>query len=152
MAKQKAINNLLADGIAYVAAFFALLLWPSRQSVDQSLVLVAGLVLLGVGGAAIDWIVFGWRPKFERPTFDLLAFITQTRPRTPSPPRRYSFPTFFVFFGWFLVANWLRATGTPDWGLMAYAVAGPLIIASATWSNVWLAKAAKPGSGDIPAR
>ncbi len=155
MTIQKVKNDVLVAGIAYVAGLLALLLWPNRQSADQNVVFLVAMAILVLVGAAVDWLAFNRRLAFNwRPSFDLLAFVTQTPSHYPksSRPGRYSIPNFIGFVAALIYANWLRSTTAPDWSLTAYAVSILLLFAGVTASNLCWALASRSGSGDIPAR
>ena len=145
MTTQKVKNDVLVAGVAYVAGLLALLLWPNRQSADQTVVLLVAVAILVVVGMTIDWLAFDWRP-------DLLAFVTQTGPGWRSRPLRYSLPNFLGFMTAFTLGQWLRSSGAADAGLTAYVVALPPLLVGLSASNLWWARASKSGSGETPAR
>ena len=146
MTTQKVKTDTLAVGAGYVAGLFVLLLWPNRQSADQYVVLLAGIAILLLVGMAVDWLVFRWRPSF-----DLLAFVTQTGAGM-SRPRRYSIPSFLGLMTALTVMQWLRRNGSADWGLTAYALGSVLVFGGFLASNVMWARASTSGAADSPAR
>ena len=138
--------DVRAVGVGYVAGLVALLLWPNRQSADQFVVLLVGIAILLLVGMAVDWLAFHWRPSF-----DLLAFVTQTGAEV-SRPLRYSIPNVLGLFSALMFAEWLRTAGLADWGLTAYAVGTLLLMGGFLASNLLWERASASRSADIPAR
>ena len=146
MTAQKVEPDARAVGVGYAAGLLALLLWPNRQSADQFVVLLVGIVIFLLVGMSVDWLAFKWRPSF-----DVLAFVTQTGAGV-SRPLRYSIPNVLGLATALIFADWLRATGLADWGLTAYAVGTLLLVGGFLASNLLWERASKSGSADIPAR
>ena len=146
MTTQKVKPDVRAAGVGYVAGLLVLLLWPNRQSADQFLVLLVGFVILLLVGMAVDWLAFNWRP-----TFDLLAFVTQTGAEV-SRPLRYSIPNVLGLATALIFTEWLRTAGLADWGLTAYAVGMLLLVGGFLHRNLLWERASTSRSADIPAR
>jgi hypothetical protein len=148
MTIEKVKHDLISALVAYVVALLALLLWPNRQAADQNLVYLTGLAILIVVGTSVDWVAFKWRPS--RPNFDLLAFVTQTRPRAPKPRGRNWIPGVLGMVAALTVASFLRTAAAPDWGITAFAIGIPLLFGGSAASNSLWALAARPGSSATP--
>lgn len=146
-------HDVLVSAIAYAVSLLALLLWPNRQATDQNVVYFVGFAILIVVRAAVDWVFFKWRPsRPNRPKFDLLAFVTQTLPRTPTRRRRYAIPYFLGFMSAWTLAFSLRSPAQPDLGLTAFAVSVALLLGGLAASNAWWALASRSGSSDTAPR
>jgi hypothetical protein len=150
MTVEKVKHDIIVSGVAYGVSVLALLLWPNRQGAYQDLVYFSGMIVLLMGYGAVEIVAFNWRPK--PPSFDLLAFVTQTRPRTPrsSRPLRYSIPRSLGLVAAVTFPNLLRSAGAPDWGLTAFAVGVPVLLGGNAASNLWWALASRSGSGNVP--
>jgi hypothetical protein len=143
-------HDTIAPGVGYAVGLLGLLLWPNREEAHQDLVYFSGMVILLVVYGAIEIVAFKWRPTL--PSFDLLAYVTQTRPRTPrsSRPLRYSIPRSLGLVAAVTFPNLLRSAGAPDWGLTAFAVGVPVLLGGNAASNLWWALASRSGSGNVP--
>jgi hypothetical protein len=152
MTKRRVSRQMGAAAAGYVVGIVVLLLWPDRRSADQNAILLAGLTVLILVGVTLEWLI--WRPEFN-----LLAFLTQTGPRRKTRPLRYLAPKAAGLIAAWAIAAWQRGTGAPDWGIVAFAVSVPVLLAGSAVSSLLLAPDAK-GSwddvnrrpGDIPAR
>jgi hypothetical protein len=131
-------NDTVAFGIGYVVGLLALLLWPDRKGADQDVVVLVGLTIATSVGVVL-WLASG-----SRPTFDLLAFVTQTGPPRKPVPRRSWIPRFLGHVAAISLVTWLRWIGAPDWGLAGYVLWMPLLYGGFALSDLIGAKAAEP--------
>ncbi len=150
MTIEKVKHDIIDASVAYGVSILALLLWPNRHGTDQNIVYLAGLAILIVVGAAVDWVAFKWRPS--RPNFDFLAFVTQTRPRAPKPRGRNWIPGFLGMVAALTVASFLRGAAASDWGITAFAIGMPLLFGGGAASNTLWVLAARSISDDTPKR
>lgn len=141
---QNVKTEVLLFGVAFGAGLLVLLAWPDRSSANQNLVYFAGMLTLIVLGISGDWLVL-----HRRPTFDVVAFLTMTRPPRKPQPRRHTLPTLLSMVAALTFANWLNAVHSPDWGLTAYVVTVPLLLAGFVVAKVWSARAINTPSGVI---
>jgi hypothetical protein len=142
----KVRSDVVCLAVGYVASLLTLLLWPNRVSADQILVLLVGMATLILVGMTVAWLAFHWRPSS-----DLLEFVTQTG-YPNRRPLRYSIPNFLGLMAAFVLVDMDRSNGATDWGLIAYALGAPLLLAGLSASNLWWALATKSGSGDVTER
>ena len=154
MTIEKVKHEIIVAGVAYGVGLLALLLWPNRQGADQSVVILVGSAILVAVDAAVDFVAFNWRPsRPRRPSFDLLAFVTQTGPRAADGRRRrYSIPRVLGILVAWAIGHSLRYSAAPDAGLTAFAVTVPMIFVGLAASDTWRALDSRSGSGDAAGR
>lgn len=138
MTTTKVKTDVVCYGMGFVAGLLALLLWPNRKSADQFIVLLVAMAILILVGMTVDWLAFHWRPSF-----DLLAFVTQTGSGWGSRPLRYSLPNVLGLMTASTLSYWLRSSGAADWSLTAYVICIPPLLLGVSASNLWWALATK---------
>ena len=149
-------RDALSSAVAWAIALAVLLAWPNRASADQNLVVIAGF---GVAIVVLSLFATGrlsrpkrasWPPSID--TTAILDFMTMTRspgrsPGRPNPasrPLRFRLPQVLTYLAAFAVHGSLRAFGSPDWGIRAFAINLGLLLVGVLISNLWWEQSGRP--------
>lgn len=125
MTRRRVRESFITSAAGYLIGLLGLGVWPGRTTADQDAVLLVGIAIAVAAVVTIDTFVF------RRP---LVAELRRLR------PLRYSWPNFVLPLTATMLAYAIRSSDLTDKGVVAYAVALPIVSAGSLAADLLWAR------------